>query len=214
MIEENKRVELFHIRIISKHTKIDTLFDSWSLENLIYEEQVRKFVLETKNHPKPFPLGWLKENTQMKVTKQCWLRFAITTNFVDKVELDVIPLDICWVVLGSLSICFHIYDLDAIFHRKKNEHHLFKYGIEYVVRAHRIKTNLDIINVSQMKTLINSSKKYICVVVKEQPKDKYDDFQGVYSHFKDKLVEIVDYYKEMFKELKRLPPTTWDSITK
>jgi len=59
-----------------------------------------------------------------------------------------------------------------------------------------------------MKTLINSSKKYICVVVKEQPKDKYDDFQGVYSHFKDKLVEIVDYYKEMFKELKRLPPTT------
>ena len=27
---EDERVELFHIRIISKHTKIETMFDSWS----------------------------------------------------------------------------------------------------------------------------------------------------------------------------------------
>lgn len=32
VIEEKKRVELFHIRIISKNTKIDTLFDSESWE--------------------------------------------------------------------------------------------------------------------------------------------------------------------------------------
>lgn len=30
VIEEKKRVELFHIRIISMHTKIDTLFNSGS----------------------------------------------------------------------------------------------------------------------------------------------------------------------------------------
>ena len=70
VIEEKKRVELFPIRIISQHTKIDTLFDSGSQQNLIFEELVRKLGLETKSHPKPYPLGWLKENTQMQVTKQ------------------------------------------------------------------------------------------------------------------------------------------------
>ena len=33
--DEKKRRELFHIRVIAKHSKIDTLFDSWSQVNLI-----------------------------------------------------------------------------------------------------------------------------------------------------------------------------------
>jgi len=69
VIEEKKRVELFHMRIISKHIKIDTLFDSGSQENLISVELVRKLGLEAKNNPKPYPLGWLKENNQMQDTK-------------------------------------------------------------------------------------------------------------------------------------------------
>ena len=34
-LDEYERVELFHITVTSKHTKIDTLFDSGSQENLI-----------------------------------------------------------------------------------------------------------------------------------------------------------------------------------
>ena len=83
------------------------------------------------------------------------MRFTITANFVDEVELDVIRLDICGVVLGSLNL----YDTIAIFHRKDSNYHLFKYGIEYIIKAHRIKTNLDLIDVNHMKRLINSSKK-------------------------------------------------------
>lgn len=41
--------------------------------------------------------------------------------------------------------------------------------------------------------------------VKEQPKDKTNVFQGFDSQFKDKLVEIVDSCKELFKEPKSLP---------
>ena len=33
--DEKTIIELFHIRVISKHIKIDTLFDSGSQENLI-----------------------------------------------------------------------------------------------------------------------------------------------------------------------------------
>jgi hypothetical protein len=40
--QDKTRIELFHIRVVSKHTKIDTLFDSRSQENLISEETVKK----------------------------------------------------------------------------------------------------------------------------------------------------------------------------
>jgi hypothetical protein len=99
--QEKMRIELFHIRVISRHTKIDTLFDSGSQENLISEETVKKLKLETSPHPKPYPLGWICDNAKLQVTRKCKLRFAITANFVDEVELDVIPLDICGIVLGS-----------------------------------------------------------------------------------------------------------------
>lgn len=36
-----------------------------------------------------------------QVTRKCFFKFEITANFVDEVELDVVPLDISGVVLGS-----------------------------------------------------------------------------------------------------------------
>lgn len=57
--DERKRNELFHIRVSSKHTKIDTLFDSGSQVNLISEVIVKKLGLETKPHKNPYPLGWV-----------------------------------------------------------------------------------------------------------------------------------------------------------
>lgn len=44
------------------------------------------------------------------------------------------------------------------------------------------------------------------MIFKEQPKDNYDSFQGCDPQLKDKLVEIVDYYKELIKEPRSLPP--------
>ena len=57
--EEDTRIELFHIRVVSKHTKIDTLFDSGSQPNFIYEYLVKQLCLETIRHPIPYPLGWI-----------------------------------------------------------------------------------------------------------------------------------------------------------
>ena len=92
---------LFHVRVISKHTKIDTLFDSGSQANLISEDLVKKLKLETIPHPKPYPLGWICKDANLKVSRKCILRFAITAHFIDTVELDVVPLDISGIVLGS-----------------------------------------------------------------------------------------------------------------
>lgn len=107
----------------------------------------------------------------------------------------MIPLYICGFVLGGP---YH-YHIHAIFRRRENKYHIFKEGIEYIVRAHRSKTNMDLINASHLKRLINSSKRYFIMVFKKQPKDKYDDFQWCNSQFKVKLVEMVDPYREFFK---------------
>ena len=69
----------------------------------------------------------------MQVTKKCVLKFAITGKFRDEVELDVVPLDICGIVLGSP----YLYDQKVVFYREHNKYHLFKDGVEYIVRAHK-----------------------------------------------------------------------------
>ena len=67
---ERKRHELFHIRVISKHQKIDTLFESVSQVNLISEAIVKKLGLATTPHKKPYPLRWLNDKAQIQVTRQ------------------------------------------------------------------------------------------------------------------------------------------------
>jgi hypothetical protein len=160
--QEKERIELFHIRVVSKHTKIDTLFDTGSQSNLISEETVKKLKLETIPHHKPYPLGWICDHAKLQVTRRCKLRFAITAHFVDEVELDVIPLDICGIVLGSP----YLYDRKAIFHRHENKYHLFKNEVEYIVRAHTKKMNLSLVNVGQMKRLVNASKNFVLLMIK------------------------------------------------
>ena len=51
--------------------------------------------------------------------------FVITSGFVDEVDLDVVPLDICGIVLGSP----YLYDRHAIFYREDNMYQLTKYGV-------------------------------------------------------------------------------------
>ena len=65
----------------------------------------------------------------MHITKQCTLKFAISSKFVDEVT--------CGMVLGSP----YLYDRKEIFFREHNQYHLTKEGNEYVVHAHHLKAN-------------------------------------------------------------------------
>eukprot|EP00253_Pinus_taeda_P030758 PITA_30758 len=76
---DRKRIELFHIRGVINHTKVETMFDTGSQENLIVESLVNKLGLETKPHPKPYPLGWIDDKAKLNVTKQCKVKFVIAS---------------------------------------------------------------------------------------------------------------------------------------
>lgn len=161
---EENRIELFHIRFISKHMQIDTLFDSGSHNNLISTELVKKMNMETEPHHKLYPLGWITKDVGLQVTRKCIFRFPITTNFIDEVELDVVPLVILGIVLGSS----YLYDRKVVFRRFENKYHLFKNRAEYIVRANRRKLNLSFASTGEMKRLVNSSKNLMLLMIKQK----------------------------------------------
>ena len=197
---ERKRHEIFHIRVASKHQKIDTLFDSGSQVNLIFQAVVKKLGLVTTTHKKPYPLGWLNDKAQVQVTRQCKLKFSFGSEFVDEVELDITPLDICGIFLGSP----YLYDRKAIFYRAENKYLLVKDGIQYFVRAHKLKNNYSLINSRKIKRMINSCKQFLLMVVKEKKPDKTNVFEGCNAQLY--LESVVSEYDILSQEPKGLPP--------
>ena len=67
-----------------KHTKVDTLFYSGSQVNLFSEELVKRLGVATIPHEKPYTLGWVTNDAQLKVTKKCILKFSISDKFKEE----------------------------------------------------------------------------------------------------------------------------------
>ena len=136
------------------------------------------------------------------MTRQCKLKFSFGSAFVDEVELDIIPLDICGIVLGSP----YLYDRKTIFYRVENKYLLVKNRIEYFVRAHKLKNNYTLINLGQMKRMINSCKQFLLMVVKEKKHDKTNVFEGYNVEQQADIEKFVSEYDVLFQEPKSLPP--------
>jgi hypothetical protein len=114
--------KLFHIKIQFKKTMIDAFFDSSSQANLVEADLVNKIGLEVHDHPNPYPLGWVNKYVKIKVTEQCKIKFVVSVDFIDEVELDVLPLDVCKVVFTIP----YMYMRDVIFLQRTNQYCLIK----------------------------------------------------------------------------------------
>jgi hypothetical protein len=150
--------------VIIKHTKVDSLSDSGSQVNLISEAIVKNLGLKTTPHKKPYPLGWVCEDAKLQVVKQCKIIFAIKTKFFDEVELDVVPLDICNIALGSP----YLFERKTIFYHEENTYNLFKDGVGFIVIARHIKTNVSLVRTRQIKRIMSASKTFILMIVKQK----------------------------------------------
>jgi hypothetical protein len=51
------------------------------------------------DHPSPYKVSWLQKGHQVTVTKQCLVEFKIG-GYNDKILCDVIPMDVCHILLG------------------------------------------------------------------------------------------------------------------
>lgn len=135
-----------------------------SQANLISETLVKKMGLEMRPHSKPYPLGWVCNKEKLNVTKQCRIRFAIASKLIDEVDLDVVPLDIRGIVLGSP----YIYDRKAVFFQHENKYHLTKGGVEHIVRSHSMRVNTTLVSEGKRKRIINTNKRYVLMVAREK----------------------------------------------
>lgn len=113
----------------------------------------------------------------------------------------MVLLDICGIILGSL----YLYDRNVIFFRQENKYHLTTGGVEYIIRAHSMK-NLTLVSVGQIKRAINTSKKFVLMVLKEKDLDKYNAFDYCNPSHKDEMIDVISNYDEVFQEQKGLPP--------
>jgi hypothetical protein len=138
---------------------IDTLIDSGSQSNLISEELVKQLGLKTQVHHKPYTLKWISNHHQIHITKQCTIKFAISSKYVDEVTCDVVSLSECGMVLRSP----YLYDRKAIFYMTKNQYQLTKAGQDYVVHAHHVKANKTLQTMEQLKKAVQASNKPIIV---------------------------------------------------
>jgi hypothetical protein len=75
------------------------IVDSGSTDNLVSTEMVEKLELETTDHPSPYKFSWLQKGHQVSVTKQCLVDIKIG-GYNDKILCDVIPMDVCHLLLG------------------------------------------------------------------------------------------------------------------
>jgi hypothetical protein len=121
---------------------------------------------------------------------------------IDEVDLDVVPLDICGIVLGSP----YIYDRKVVLFHQENKYNITKGGVEYIFRSHNMRVNTTLVSAWKMKRLVNTNKRYVFMVVKEKDVGTSNAFQACDPSHKNELIDIVSKYDDFFQEPDGLPP--------
>ena len=60
---------------------------------------MERLQLETKNHPNPYVIGWIKEVGGIRMHERCNVSFSIG-KYNDEVYCDVVDMDACHILFG------------------------------------------------------------------------------------------------------------------
>lgn len=93
------RRNLFKTRCKCKDKVCNVLVDGGSSQNFVSEEMVSKLNLERRKHPNPYEISWIQDVSKVRVEEQCLVKFQIGY-YHDKILCDVLPMDVCHLLLG------------------------------------------------------------------------------------------------------------------
>jgi hypothetical protein len=156
-----QRNRLFRTACKTKDWECKVIVDSGSTYNLISIEIVEKMELEMIEHPCPYRVSWLQKGHQVNVTKQCLVEFKIG-GYTDEILCDVIPMDVCHLLLGRPWQ----YDRNVIHDGRKNTYTLEKNGRTHMllpIKDKEVKPKVRNI------VLLMSGKELLAEVKKEEP---------------------------------------------
>ncbi|XP_076905234.1 uncharacterized protein LOC143560931 [Bidens hawaiensis] len=91
---------IFRTKCTAKGKVCTIIIDGGSCENIVSSTMVDKLGLQVHDHPEPYQLTWLKKGTILKVTHSCLVQFSIGDKYADEVWCEVLPMDVCHVLLG------------------------------------------------------------------------------------------------------------------
>jgi hypothetical protein len=118
-----QRNKLFWTSCKTKDRVCKVIMDSGSTDNFVTTEMVEKLELKTIVHPSPYRVLWLQKGHWVNVTKQCLVEFKVG-GYKDEILCDVIPMDVCHLLLGRPWQ----YDRNVIHDGRKNTYTLEKNG--------------------------------------------------------------------------------------
>ena len=124
-----------------------------STDNLIATEMVEKLGLKRLKHPNPYKVSWLQKGHQLLVDEQCKVELYIG-KYQDKVVCDIMPMDVCHILLGRLWQ----YNRKVMHDGKMNCYKFVKNGIKHTLLP--IKEE-DTVGTSGMKVLLVGGKQFI-----------------------------------------------------
>ncbi|XP_047249952.1 uncharacterized protein LOC124885744 [Capsicum annuum] len=97
--DTSQRDNLFHTKFLVKGGLCIVLIDSVSCANVSSAIMVDFLKLPTTPHASSYKLQWLNECRELKVTRQCVIRFKVR-NYHDEVLCYVISMQACHLLLG------------------------------------------------------------------------------------------------------------------
>jgi hypothetical protein len=153
-----QRNSLFRTACKTKDRVCKVIVDSGSTDNLVSTEMVEKLELEIVAHPSPYKVLWLQKGHQVNVTKQCLVEFKIG-GYKDEILCDVIPMDVCHLLLGIPWK----YDRNVVHDGRKNTYTLEKNGRTHIllpIKDKEVKTEMsNIVLLMSGKELLNEVNK-------------------------------------------------------
>eukprot|EP00253_Pinus_taeda_P010651 PITA_10651 len=126
--EPTQGKSLFRTTCMCKGKCCKIIIDSGSTDNLVSTKMVDKLGLVKTVHPIPYKVSWLQKGHQLIVIEQCKVEIHIGT-YKDMILFDVIPMDVCHVLLG---IPWQ-FDWKAIHDGRRNTYTLEKNGNKHTL---------------------------------------------------------------------------------
>jgi hypothetical protein len=114
---------LFHIFFIINDSRVLTIINGGSCNNLVNSEVAKKLGLTTRAHPHPYNIQWFNNSSKVKVTQTARVHFSIGSYHAVG-DFDVVPMDACSLLLG----CPWEFDADALHHGRTNTYTLMHKG--------------------------------------------------------------------------------------
>eukprot|EP00253_Pinus_taeda_P017366 PITA_17366 len=151
--EQTQRKALFRTVCKSHGKCCKLIIDSGSTDNLAATEMVEKLGLKRLKHPTPYKVSWPKKGHQLLVDEQCEVEFHIG-KYQDKVVYDIMPMDVCHILLGRPWQ----YDRKVTHDGKTNCYKFMKDGVNHTLVT--IKEE-DTAEASGTKALLMGGKQFV-----------------------------------------------------